>query len=110
MNDDLLPPRIRELPQMGNHIPAHFLSAPGCDVLFVPCPAGTELPPHSHDTDNLGVILSGEAIVTSGGETRPYGPGEWYATAAGEEHAVRFEVDTVQIELRFEPADGARAR
>jgi quercetin dioxygenase-like cupin family protein len=41
--------------------------------------------------------------VTVDGETRTYGPGEWYETAAGEEHAVRFDVDTVQIELRFAP-------
>jgi quercetin dioxygenase-like cupin family protein len=102
MLDDLLPPRIRKLPTVGRHIKAHCLAAPGCEVLFVPCPAGSDLPPHTHDTDNLSVILSGEAIITIDGQARRYGPGEWYSTAAGEEHAVRFERDTVQIELRFE--------
>lgn len=105
MNDDLLPPAIRELPQTGAHLPAHHLAAVGCDVLFVPCPAGSNLPPHSHDTDNLGVIISGEAIVTVDGQTRRYGAGEWYETAAGEDHAVRFDVDTVQIEFRFARKD-----
>jgi quercetin dioxygenase-like cupin family protein len=102
MIDDLLPSRIRKLPQVGEHLKAHRVAAPGCDVLFVPCPAGSDIPPHSHDTDNLSVVLSGEAIVTAAGEACRYGPGEWYSTAAGEEHAVRFERDTVQIELRFE--------
>jgi hypothetical protein len=55
-----------------------------------------------HDTDNATVVVSGSTVLTTehGGEQR-FGPGEWYETSAFEEHAVRFEVDTVQVELRF---------
>jgi hypothetical protein len=59
VNDDVLPARIRELPLVGRHLQGHCLTAQDCEVLFVPCPAGSDLPPHTHDTDNVGVVLSG---------------------------------------------------
>lgn len=102
-----LPERIRALPRSGSGaISIHRLAAPGCDVLFVSAPAGSEVPPHRHDTDNTTVTITGETILaTADGEHR-YGPGSWYATNAGQEHAVRFDVDSFQVELRFAvPAD-----
>jgi hypothetical protein len=50
--------------------------------------------------------VSGETIVTVDGEEQRYGPGTWYETSANQPHAVRFDVDTTQVELRF-LADGA---
>lgn len=97
-----LPARIRALPTMPGHLDDAFrLAADGCDVLFVHAPAGASIPAHTHDSDNLSVVVSGEMIVTVDGEDRTYRPGQWYETAAGQPHAVRFEADTVQVELRF---------
>jgi hypothetical protein len=60
---------------------------------------GTTTTPH-----NATVIISGETVIfTDDGEQR-CGPGEWYQTRAGEMHAIRFDADTVQIELRFDGA------
>jgi quercetin dioxygenase-like cupin family protein len=96
-----LPVRIRQLPRSGGDVPRYTLSADRCDVLFVVGPAGSEVPPHVHDTDNVTVVVSGETVVTTQAGLRRYGPGEWYETHANEQHSVRFDEDTVQVELRF---------
>jgi len=97
-----LPERIRALPKSpGNIEDAYRLAADGCDVLFVHAPAGTAIGMHTHDTHNVSVIISGAVTVTVDGEERTFRPGQWYETAAGEPHAVRFDADTVQVELRF---------
>ena len=99
----MLPERLRELlPRRGDAVPAYWLTAPGCDVLFVVAPAGSSLPPHTHDTDNATVVVSGETILTTARGEERYGQGRWYETHAHEQHSLRFEVDTVQVELRFE--------
>jgi quercetin dioxygenase-like cupin family protein len=104
-----LPGRIKALPKRPGLIEAFTLAAEGCDVLFVEGSAGEALPSHTHDTDNVTAILSGEVSVTVHGQERRYGPGEWYETAALEPHAVRFDADTVQIELRFARASTSGA-
>jgi quercetin dioxygenase-like cupin family protein len=99
--ESTLPARIRQLPRQGGAIPRYTLSAPGCDVLFVVGLAGAGVPLHVHDTDNVTVVVSGETTVTDDFGERRYGPGEWYETHANEQHSVRFDSDTVQVELRF---------
>lgn len=105
---DSLPARITTLPEHAGRQPivSHRLAAPGCDVLFIFAPAGAGVPMHYHDTDNVTVVVRGETIVSGTGGTLRCGPGEWYETTAGEPHAVHFDVDTVQIELRFATASG----
>lgn len=97
----LLPELIRALPRRGTVVPAHCLDAPGCEVLFATAIAGARLPTHTHETDNVTVVVSGATVLTTADGERRVGPGEWYATRAREPHGVRFDVDTVQIELRF---------
>ncbi|HZC70673.1 MAG TPA: cupin domain-containing protein [Jatrophihabitans sp.] len=99
--ESALPQRIRALPRATALVPTHRLAAPGCDVLFIAAPAGSGVPAHHHDTDNATVVVSGETILTTADGEHRYGAGDWYETESGEEHAVRFEVDTVQVELRF---------
>jgi hypothetical protein len=105
---DGLPARITALPEHTGRPPivSHRLAAPGCDVLFIFAPAGATVPMHDHDTDNVTVVVRGETIVSGTGGTLRCGPGQWYETAAAEAHAVHFDVDTVQIELRFATASG----
>jgi quercetin dioxygenase-like cupin family protein len=102
--DSALPAPIRALPVTGGPVQARRLQASGCEVLFVTAPGGAELARHEHDTQNTTVIISGGMVlITDDGETR-HGPGDWYETNPGEMHALRFETDTLQIELRFEPS------
>ncbi len=95
------PDRIKELPLYDGRFDAYKLQAGDCEVLFASYPAGTSIPPHSHDTDNHGVITRGELILTMSGETRRFGSGDWYHVPANTEHAARFEVETDEIEFWF---------
>jgi quercetin dioxygenase-like cupin family protein len=104
-----LPASIRALPVTGDVIKAHRLTATDCEVLFVAAPGGAQMAMHDHDTQNATVIVSGEMVlVTEQGESR-VGPGDWYQTAPGERHAIRFPSDTLQIEFRFRQ-DATRSR
>lgn len=98
------PDKIRELELYDGRFDAYRLKAEGADVLFASYPAGMSIPGHVHDTDNYGVIIRGELILTMDGETRRFGVGDWYFVPAHREHAARFEVETDEIEFWFRPA------
>jgi quercetin dioxygenase-like cupin family protein len=95
------PSRLRGLPKFEGPFEAFKLAAENCDVLFASYPAGTTLSPHSHETDNVGVITQGELILTIDGKETRYGPGTWYHVGAREMHAARFEKETSEIEFWF---------
>ncbi|MGB7386149.1 cupin domain-containing protein [uncultured Pseudomonas sp.] len=95
------PDKIRTLPLYDGRFDAYKLAADGADVLFASYPPGTRIPPHTHETDNYGVIIRGELILTVAGETRRYGVGEWYHVAARVEHAAAFDQPTDEIEFWF---------
>ena len=77
--------RLRELPHFEGPFGAFKLEAKNCDVLFASYPAGTAIKPHSHDTENVGVITRGELILIMDGTE------------------ARFEVETSEIEFWFKP-------
>ena len=95
------PKQLRSLPKFDGEFDAFKLQAENCDVLFASYPAGTEIPPHAHDTDNIGVITQGELIVTIEGKEIRYRSGEWYHVPAQVVHAARFEQETSEIEFWF---------
>ncbi len=95
------PKRIKTLPVYDGRFDAHKLEAEGADVLFASYPANTEIPSHSHDTDNYGVITRGELILTINGRVTRNKPGDWYHVPAGQDHSARFEVETDEIEFWF---------
>ncbi len=96
------PDKIKQLPLYDGRFDAYKLEAKNSDVLFASYPAGTTIPPHSHDTDNYGVITRGELILTMNGNTTRYQTGDWYHVPAHAEHAAEFKVDTDEIEFWFE--------
>lgn len=95
------PPRIRALESFSERFHAFRLPAENCDVLFASYPAGTQIEPHRHDTENWGVVTKGELCITVGGRETRYGPGAWYHVPAQAEHSARFDVDTEEIEFWF---------
>lgn len=95
------PAQIEALPDFEGAFDAYRLIAEGCDVLFATYPAGTVIEPHTHDTNNVGVITKGQLSLTIGGEVTTYGLGEWYHVAAGVEHAAAFTEDSGEIEFWF---------
>ncbi|MEQ5837581.1 cupin domain-containing protein [Marinobacter sp. NFXS9] len=96
------PDKIRTLPLFDGRFDAYRLAASGADVLFASYPAGTRIPPHTHDTDNHGVIIRGELKLSIEGRTERYGVGDWYHVPAGVEHAAEFDQETDEIEFWFE--------
>ena len=95
------PSRIQELPPFDGPFDAFHLQAQDCEILFASYPAGTTIAPHSHDTENCGVITQGELILTTGGSEQRFGSGIWYRLAPGQIHAARFAVETSEIEFWF---------
>jgi hypothetical protein len=66
------PDRIRALESYSDRFEAFRLGADGCQVLFGTYPSGTSIEPHTHDTDNWGVITRGEMTIRLGAvELRP---------------------------------------
>ena len=103
------PELLRRLPKFEGPFDAFKLAARNCDVLFASYPADTTIPPHSHETENVGVITHGELILTLGGQETRYGPGDWYHVPAQAIHAARFEKETSEIEFWFAPGASAPA-
>jgi len=95
------PQQLRSLPKFDGPFDAFKLEAKDCDVLFASYPGGTVIPPHTHETDNVGVITQGELILIMEGHETRYKAGEWYHVAAHATHAARFEEPTSEIEFWF---------
>jgi quercetin dioxygenase-like cupin family protein len=97
------PDRILELPRFAGAFEARRLVAEGCEVLFASYPAGTSIEPHSHPSENVGVVTAGELIICTEAGERRVAPGEWYHLFPGERHWARFDVETSEIEFWFDP-------
>ena len=95
------PKLLRDLPAFEGLFDAFKLEAKNCDVLFASYPGGTVIPPHNHETENVGVITQGELFLTVDGKESRYRPGEWYHVPARKMHAARFETETSEIEFWF---------
>lgn len=101
MNPEHFPDRIRMLPRYQGRFEAFQLAAEAVDVFMASYPAGTSIEPHTHDTENCGVITKGELILIVDDQEQRYGPGDWYHLPPHTVHAARFEVDTAEIEFWF---------
>ncbi len=99
-----LPKLIRDLPKFEGPFDAHKLQAAGCDVLFASYPAGTVIAPHSHGSENVGIITKGSLLLTVAGKETRFVAGEWYHVPAKAEHAARFEEESSEIEFWFHRA------
>lgn len=96
------PAAIRDLTEFDGPFDAFRLPAERCEVLFATYPAGTVVPPHTHPTNNVGVVTKGRLFLEMDGAETSYGAGEWYHVRAGAEHAARFSEDSAEIEFWFE--------
>ena len=101
MSKPHFPELIRSLPEFDGPFDAYRLAAENCEVLFASYPAGTVIEPHTHPSENVGIITEGELILTKDGAEFRYGPGDWYHLAPNEKHAARFEVPTSEVEFWF---------
>jgi quercetin dioxygenase-like cupin family protein len=97
------PDRIRALEPFSERFQAFRLRARACDVLFATYPAGTRIEPHTHPSDNWGVVVKGRIVLAVNGTELTLGPGEWYHVPPRTPHSARCEIDTEQIEFWFKP-------
>jgi len=95
------PELIRNLPEFEGRFEAFKLEAKNCDVLIANYPAGTQIEPHRHETDNVGVITKGHLLLTMDGSTQLIEAGDWYHVPANKEHGAEFPEDTAEIEFWF---------
>ena len=95
------PELVRSLPVYDGPFDAFKLESEQFNVLFASYPAGTAIANHQHGTENLGVVTRGGLYLTTGEQTRYFGPGDWYHLEPQERHAARFEKDTQIIEFWF---------
>ncbi|NJO81224.1 MAG: cupin domain-containing protein [Cyanobacteria bacterium RM1_2_2] len=101
MSDTHFPEKIRSLERFSERFDAYRLAAAGGDVLFATYPAGTDIEPHTHETDNWGVIVRGEMHITMDGQIHHFKTGDWYHVPAGRVHAAHCDVITEEIEFWF---------
>ena len=101
------PKLLRDLPAFDGPFDAFRLEAKCCEVLFASYPKGTVIPPHSHETENVGVVTQGELILTLDGQESRYRVGEWYHVPSKAVHAASFEVETSEIEFWFHASPSA---
>lgn len=101
MTDTCFPEKIQSLERFSNRFDAYRLIASGCDVLFATYPPGTVIEPHTHETDNWGVIVRGEMYIEMEGQTHRFKTGEWYHVPAGLVHAAHCDEITEEIEFWF---------
>lgn len=101
MTNSSFPDKIRSLEPFSERFDAFKLAADGCDVLFATYPAGTKIELHTHATDNWGVIIKGEMVISIDSQISRFGPGDWYHVPALKEHAAWCDVTTEEIEFWF---------
>ena len=97
----LFPAPLSTLEKFEGPFEARKIESDRANVYFASYPAGMVIPPHTHETDNHGVITAGELILEIDGIEQRFRAGDWYCVPANILHAARFEVDTAEIEVWF---------
>lgn len=104
----VLPAFVKALPQIDVPFPntqarTYALQSPQGLVVFFEAFEDLIIPPHSHK-GQWGTVLAGEVILTIGGETRTYLPGDTYDIGVGVEHSGTIKAGSVAMDV-FEEAD-----
>ncbi len=88
------PDKIKSLPLFDGRFDPCKLETKNSEILFASYPPGTSIPPHTHTTDNHGVITRGELFFTMDGTTTKI-------DQRFLKHSAEFEVETDEIEFWF---------
>ncbi|MDX2223396.1 MAG: cupin domain-containing protein [Rhodospirillaceae bacterium] len=106
------PIEIAQLPKYwGEHLDITGLKCTnGWQLLFSQYKPGFKLGDHTHETENLGVVLDGEFHMTIGGRTHVYKPGDWYRVPANTVHSAYYPVASRAIDIwMHRPGDAPKA-
>lgn len=99
------PEIIRNLPEAEaslKGITLWLLQGPTASAIFVEALADGAVPEHSHGAQ-WGIVVHGELVLTIGGETRTYGPGEEYFIPAGVSHSAKLRKGVRVIDFFDDP-------
>jgi quercetin dioxygenase-like cupin family protein len=99
------PDLIDTLPPYQGRFNARELACEKARVLFASYPAGTAIPAHTHDTENVGVVTQGTLELIVDGTSSLYNCGDWYHLLPGQEHSAFFAEDTAIIEFWFSASE-----
>lgn len=103
---DGFPKLVKEnFPQIEHPVPGfsgHLLQGKDSQLVFSEFNDDFNPPDHVHGY-HWGLVLEGEAEMTIEGETRTYGPGEYYIVPPGAVHSARIKKGTRSIDVWFEP-------
>jgi quercetin dioxygenase-like cupin family protein len=72
-------------------------------VVFFTFHKDMELPPHAHKAQ-WGTVIEGELILTIGGVTKTYRPGDSYSIPSGVEHGAKVKAGSKVMDV-FEESD-----
>lgn len=103
MKFERFPQKIRDLTPHQCRFDAFKMMGEDCEIFFATYPAGADVEPHTHETENYGVVTKGEMTLTISGTPYTYKVGEWYHIPANAEHSAKCDVETEQIEFWFTP-------
>jgi quercetin dioxygenase-like cupin family protein len=74
-------------------------------LLEVTMPPGQESPPHVHDHESVGYLVSGRAQTVVGGEPFDLRPGDGFRHPPGVEHSMKaLDEGAVWLEIKSPPA------
>ena len=99
------PEMVRTLPEADapfRDIKVWLLRGPTASAIFVEAMADSEVPAHSHGAQ-WGVVVAGELVLTIGGRTRTYRPGEEYLIPAGVVHSATLKNGVRVIDFFDDP-------
>ncbi|SHJ47111.1 Cupin domain-containing protein [Desulfatibacillum alkenivorans DSM 16219] len=86
------PDFVRTLPEIDipvEGVRGWLLQGANQQVVFFDLPKGLAIPEHSHG-EQWGMVIAGKIDLTIGGETKTYGPGDYYHIPAGTPHSALF--------------------
>lgn len=78
-----------------------LLQGENCQLVFSEFTEDFHAPPHQHKV-HWGLVLEGEAEMTINGETKTYGPGEYYLVPEGVVHSAKVKKGTKSIDIWFQ--------
>ena len=99
------PDIVRRLPEADapfRDITLWLLRGPTACAIFVQARADSEVPEHSHGAQ-WGIVVAGELVLTIGGKTRTYRPGEEYLIPPGVPHSAKLRAGVRVIDFFDDP-------
>ena len=99
------PEIVRRLPEADtpfHGIAVWLLQGPTASAIFVEATEDSEVPAHSHGAQ-WGVVVAGKLVLTIGGKTRTYGPGQEYMIPPGAVHAATLKKGVRVIDFFDDP-------